>query len=392
MDIGGVRAALKPGGASGQLVVELPKMVPHGDDLPFLSVVMRTQGRRPAFLAQVLADLAQQDDRDFEVCLVEHQTTPQSHSDIAELVALQPDWMKVQVLRASAPGRAHPLNVGYSAANGRYICILDDDEIVYANWVGAFRRLARKNTGCLLRIVGLLQGWTMKGTEPVQLEEPRAAFPATFSLLRHLLGNETPTFTIAYPRELFHELGLRFDEMLSTTEDWDFLLRSAGLLPVACSAEVGGVYRWWHNAESSRTLHDRDEWELNTQRIYSRLERTAVIMPAGQVGELLAGHEPAAETVRRLESLQLIYNQLLDKLLVKEQEIATMVARQQLVERLTSRAWRWTALLRLPGRISGRFHPISIPQAQAMSREVALQTAAQIDASFSMEIARKFHI
>ncbi len=71
------------------------------------------------------------------------------------------------------------------------------------------------------------------------------------------MANYTPFMSIAFPRGAVHDLGLRFDETLDTTEDWDFIVRCAAALGVESIREPTCVYRWWVHTGSSRSKISR---------------------------------------------------------------------------------------------------------------------------------------
>lgn len=258
----------------------------------FLTVVTRTQGTRPRLLAEALASLAEQTDRDFEVVIVRHRAAPEAASEVNAVVAATPAWLRdrITVLDLETGARGAPLNLGFEHAAGRYVVAFDDDDLVLPHWVAAFRALHEQAPGRALRANALRQE-----VEAIQVDgqlaardlgEPQAVWPVDFNLLEHLLVNHTPNMTIAFPREVFHDLGERFDEALDTTEDWDFLLRVASLVGVATTDEVTATYRWWVGAETSRHVHDDAEWDDNHRAVQDRLDQRVLLLPAGSVTAL----------------------------------------------------------------------------------------------------------
>ena len=215
---------------------------PRGDC--FLTVVMRTQGRRLPCFAEALQSLASQTDRDFELVVVRHRIEQELAAPIDEVVASQPEWMRdrIRVLDLESGARGAPLNLGFEVARGSYMVILDDDDLALPGWVATFRRLHDGSPGRALRTVALRQDAapvTLDGqTRAEPIGDPYEHWPAKFQLLDHLLMNGTPPMTIAFPRSVFHDLGERFDEELDTTEDWDFLLRAVTLVGVASTEEA----------------------------------------------------------------------------------------------------------------------------------------------------------
>jgi hypothetical protein len=272
----------------------------------FLTVVMRTQGLRPRLFAEALASLGAQTDRDLEVIVVRHRAEPAAAAEVDAVVAAAPDWLRERtaVLDLDTGARGAPLNLGFDRAVGRYIVAFDDDDLVLPQWVATFRALHEQAPGRALRANALRQE-----VEAVQddgqlvareLAAPREAWPLDFQLLDHLLVNHTPNMTIAFPREVFHDLGEQFDEALDTTEDWDFLLRAAALVGVATTDEFTAIYRWWETTESSRHVHDDAAWQDNHRVVQDRLDQRVLLLPAGSVTTL---RTMIAERDQRIEQL-----------------------------------------------------------------------------------------
>ncbi|WP_104105411.1 glycosyltransferase family 2 protein, partial [Nocardioides sp. 616] len=258
----------------------------------FLSVLMRTQGRRPQELREALLCLAAQTCQDFEVLLVAHRTTRQEQVMVERLVADQPPSLRsrIRLILLDEGGRTAPLNLGLREAHGRYVSIFDDDDLVLAHWVEAFAKAEQGNEGRVLRGVALRQDVDVvdvRGRQGVRaLDAPHAVYDLEFSLAHHLVRNQTPPLSFAFPRSLHVDFGLAFDEELSTTEDWDFLLRAAQLTGVTDIARTIAVYQWWTARESSRTLHSEDEWGENYSSINRLIDSRPLLLPAGETGVL----------------------------------------------------------------------------------------------------------
>ena len=161
-----------------------------------------------------------------------------------------------RVLSVRGGGRSRPLNVGLDAAQGDFVCFLDDDDLARPNWFGAFAAAAREAPTTVIRAVTETQEWTTDGSaEPSRptgsIETP---FAPTFDLLAHMSGNSTPICSIAVPRASIERFGARFDESLSVFEDWEFLVRVAMLVGVTSIPEATTLYRRLDrgNAHSAR--------------------------------------------------------------------------------------------------------------------------------------------
>jgi hypothetical protein len=267
---------------------------------PFLSIVTRTQGRRLHCLEDLLTCLAGQEDRDFEMLLMCHRTTAEETAAVREVVASAPGWLrdKVRVLEVERPGRASPLNDGFAAAAGRYVVALDDDDTVLAHYVSTFKTAAAEHDGRVLRTVAVRQDVAPVGGIDtlcaVSVGDPFRHFPMDFSLLDHLVTNYSPIMTVAFPRGAFHDLDLRFDESLDTTEDWDLIVRCAAVLGVASVRELTSVYRWWvHTGSSSRELHSKAEWAAARTRIKQAFEGTVLLLSPDETRRMVASLQRA---------------------------------------------------------------------------------------------------
>jgi glycosyltransferase involved in cell wall biosynthesis len=259
---------------------------------PLMSAVIRTQGRRLHTLVETLTCLAGQTDPDFEVVVVGHKLSFQDLQSVERIIDDSPEWLrqKIRLLRVDDGGRSRPLNVGFAAASGRYIAIVDDDDIPMGNWVAEFRKLDAKAPGRVLRCVAARQDVTnveIGGKRGLRAEGPPAKiYPTAYNFLEHLVENKSPPITLAFPRGAFHDLRLQFDESLDTTEDWDFLLRASAYCGVAASPAIAGVYRWWTNQDSSRTEHSTEAWQANHAAILRKQDQSHFIVPKGGLAEI----------------------------------------------------------------------------------------------------------
>lgn len=259
---------------------------------PLVSAIIRTQGRRLHTLVESLTCLSSQTDTDFEVIVVGHKLDFDRFKAVERVIEDTPEWLrrKIRLVRVEDGGRSRPLNVGFAAASGRYIAILDDDDIPFGNWVEEYRKLDARSPGSVLRGVAVRQDVTnvaVNDRTGLRAEgAPERLYPSEFDFLEHLVENKSPPIALAFPRGAFHDLGLRFDESLDTTEDWDFLLRVSAYCGVASSPTITGVYRWWVGHESSRTVHTLDEWRANYEAILRKQDQSYFIVPKGGLGDI----------------------------------------------------------------------------------------------------------
>ena len=102
-------------------------------------------------------------------------------------------------------------------------------------------------------------------------------------MIQELTLNKCPLCALAFPAYAFKQLGIHFDETLTTTEDWDFLMRTAFVTGVANDPNITFLYRNWLNAENSASLHQKEEWMKNYKYVVNRFRETPIIMPIGSL-------------------------------------------------------------------------------------------------------------
>jgi hypothetical protein len=262
---------------------------------PFLSAVIRTQGARPHTFAETLLCLAGQVDDDFEAIVLGHRVPVDLRRKIEGAIEDLPEWMRhrCRLIWVETGNRTRPLNVGFERARGRYIAILDDDDIPMAHWVESFRKLSEEAPGRVLRNAVVRQdvdNVAVDGRTSLRAEGPlERVYPGKFDLLRHIHENLSPPVGLAFPRGAFHDLGIHFDESLTALEDWDYLMRVVAVTGLVCNSEITSVYRWWPRAASSRTQHSKEEWLQNRRQVIAKLDETVFLLPKGMASILAAG-------------------------------------------------------------------------------------------------------
>ena len=285
------REAIDPGLASRLTAVR--EYLDEVDDTPrpFLTVLLRTQGRRIEPLKDALLCLSAQTDTDFEVIVLEHDAFEEDAAAVKQVIArLEPEFAaRVRLLEVQGGTRAKPLNVGVLAAKGQYIAVYDDDDVLFANWVESFRAASHGDHGRLLRAVVATQTaapelWPQDQDGFRTTSWPKAEYPDHFDLLQHLLVNYSPFMSWAFPRSLFFTYGLRFDEQLTVCEDWDVILRGSLICGVDDAPHLTSIYRRWEGGEYSYTKHSTEEWRVAEQRVIDRINSMAITMPVGSMG------------------------------------------------------------------------------------------------------------
>lgn len=287
--------------------------ITYPEDAPFLSVIMRTRGNRPEALSEVLLCLSGQSDLDFEVLIMGHNLDDDGRLTVNGVISELPDYMdgKVKLCEVTGGNRTTPLNEGFKAAKGRYISILDDDDLVFDNWVESFHSLEVENAGKIFHSYCAAQDWKVSQNADgenilTSISAFKTMYCVPFEILEQLSTNRCPTFSLAFPSYVYNVLNIHFDETLTTTEDWDFLMRCAFICGVADIPNLTGVYRLWVNAESSATLHSRREWKKNHTYIQDKLKNNAVLIPKEEIGGLMYNADSGSQDNAKIREVMII--------------------------------------------------------------------------------------
>lgn len=268
-------------------VISRNKVIERIEEKPFLSIVSRTQGKRKEELTEMLLCLTGQTNTNFELLILGHNLGEKEQSDVEQIIDDLPEWIrkKTRLIRVDRGTRTTPLNVGFSNATGEYIVILDDDDLVFDNWVEEFYLAAQKKPGTVLHAYVISQGWE-SSLEPTEkslrsTSSPSSMYCKNFDYLDQMCDNHCPVIGVAFPAYSFQKLGIKFDEILTTTEDWDFLMRTVLICGVTDIEKPTSIYRRWKNAENSESLHDLEEWVHNKKIVGEKLNNMPLVLPRG---------------------------------------------------------------------------------------------------------------
>ena len=288
----------------------LAALVRPAPDVPTFTVIVRTQGNRRRTLLEALQSLAAQTWAHFGAIVAVHAATEvaaavEAHLSKATASGAAPN--ECRILPVGAQGsRSRPLNAGLDAADGDYVCFLDDDDLAEPNWLAVFAAGAAAAPGQIIRARTARQPWLTDGTaEPRTPAGPiEHVYPATFDQLAHFSYSETPICSLALPRAGLDSLGLRFDEELTVCEDWDLLVRASQLLGVHCVDEVTSLYRRSDRA-NSETEANRQDWYRNRARVIDKLAGGPLVLDDSAAPRLADAHfEYGGGPSKRLENIR----------------------------------------------------------------------------------------
>jgi glycosyltransferase involved in cell wall biosynthesis len=273
--------------------------------IPAVTVVIRTQGRRPATLTEVLCGLAVQTDQRFEVVIVVHAEDPAPVQVLVD--SFEPGLRdRVRVLGCAAGERGVPANAGLRAAWGEYVVFLDDDDAVAADWIATITEGMQQAPGQVIRWWAAAQPRIWGDASEVAAHRPTGPlvprYTDRFSMVTHLWGNQTPIHTFAFPRDVVDE-GFAFDETLPVVEDWQFLMRVAFRRGVHDMERITCVYHLWEKTSSIESM-PWAEWDAIKDRVREEWDAAPLVLPPGSVADIVAVHRRADEQERELTKLR----------------------------------------------------------------------------------------
>jgi len=261
----------------------------YSSELCFLSVITRTQGKRPQELFEALLSLTEQTYKNFEVIVVCHNIDTASLESVQKILSdTRLSSLSSRIICVDGGTRATPLNHGFAHARGEYIACLDDDDTVLNNWVSSFHEAATAQPGTMLHTQIIVQKWDRDKDGAFSYGEDSRIYCKPYNEILQFADNCCPLHSIAFPGYIFRQCGVIFDEKLSTIEDWDMILRVQGLAGVTEIPYPTGIYKFWKRSENSYSSHSHEEWLNNKKRVNIKLSKSLYILSNNGIGEIIS--------------------------------------------------------------------------------------------------------
>ena len=251
----------------------------------FLSVIVRTQGKRNECLQLTFDSLNKQVNHNFEIELICHKISDENKKKLKDLIETQPIDLrkKIRVHSVEDGNRTAPLNYGFSVSRGQYIAVLDDDDFASDNWVEEFYKASLHHNGQILHSYVEEQFWHFDEKKNlVKNKIEKQVYCEKFSIHSQLEFNRCPINGLAFPSYVFKKLFITFDETLTTNEDWDFFMRTSFVTGVFDIEKVTAIYVRWKEYSNSYIEQSESEWTNNIRKIKKNFDNIPILYPAGE--------------------------------------------------------------------------------------------------------------
>lgn len=211
-------------------------------EYPLVSIIVRTKDR-PGLLGTALQSIASQDYRPIEVVLINDGGCD---LDINIATDILRNCSLKYIRFEKSQGRAAAGNAGITAAQGKYIGFLDDDDEFYPAHISTLV-VSLEESGA--RVVYADSEFVLKEVDAemgfVDIKERRIFSSYDFSYVDLMSSNYIPLISLLFSGEFLKQSG-GFDERFNLYEDWDLLLRIGEKFPFHHIRKVTSVYNQWN--------------------------------------------------------------------------------------------------------------------------------------------------
>ncbi len=192
---------------------------------PLVSVLVRTVAGRAGKLAEAVASVARQTYQPIELVIVEDGS--ESAAAFAQEMAASRRYAAVRYKALPKMGRCRAGNAALGLAEGQLLCLLDDDDLLYADHVEVLVDAiqAAPEAGGVYALAFEVRTEVISN-DPWRYREAthNLVFRQPFSRVLLWHHNYLPLQTVLFRRQLFERYG-GFDPELDNLEDWNLWVR-----------------------------------------------------------------------------------------------------------------------------------------------------------------------
>ena len=339
-------------------------MIPS-PERPLVSVVMANHnGAR--FLAEALRSALAQSLAAIEVVLADDGSTDDSLAIARALAAEDRRLIVLPPAPNGGPGAAR--NRGLAAARGRWIAVMDSDDLMHPERLARLLEVAEQ-TGCDILADDML-AFFADGSAPRPLLRGRLALPAEIDLATYVRANalfgRLPALGYLKPlirTALLRRSGIRYDPALRIAEDYDLVAR---LLAMGARFRILPELTYFYRRHDASTSHRLRRGDL-TAMLASDSAFRAAIGPQDAATEAAFRHRRAS--IERA----LAYDAILAALKAGDPAAALREA---------IRSPGGAALLRLPlrdrlARMLARLRPVVAPAPEGEARRLRVHVVSR---------------
>jgi len=202
-------------------------IIDRGEDMPTVTVITRTVEGREALLGQAIMSVMNQTYPDVEHIIAEdggHSV----RSMCDRVNELSPERYRIRHLECPKEGRSHAANRALDAANGEYVVILDDDDLLFPDHIETLiTEVIRTKCDAAYSLAWDTPVKFIDKSRGRYSEHAHVTLPLFYQEFdRKVLfeRNFLPIQSVLFKRSLAGSL-VRFDEDLDHLEDWVFWKR-----------------------------------------------------------------------------------------------------------------------------------------------------------------------
>ncbi len=194
-------------------------------ELPLVSVITRTHGEKVGLLKEAITSIINQSYSNIEHIIVEDRTD-YARDIVEELSSLYST--KIRYIKSDGTGRSRAGNCGLKNANGEFIMLLDNDDLLFADHIEILVSRLIGNGNVVAAYAYAWEVQTASGDEESEYKELLHVTPIAHKLpydkARLQQSNFIPIQAILIRRELYEKYG-GFHEDLDYLEDWNLWAR-----------------------------------------------------------------------------------------------------------------------------------------------------------------------